>query len=67
MIEGSPFQLRAKANNLSQNEQALHDQLMATKVCYWPESLQRLCDLKIKDVGLCGDVIAATVADWIRH
>ena len=67
MVEGSPFANRARSNNLRQQEQAMHDDLMETESRYWPESLKEFVDLRQKAVGLCGDVISTAVADWIAN
>lgn len=67
MIPGSPFQLRAASLNLRQNELHMHDDLMARGMRYWPESLVDFVQARTADVGMCGDVIATAVADWIRH
>jgi hypothetical protein len=67
MIEGSPFQQRARSNQLRFNEQAMHDELMKTRVTFWPESLQEFVQERINQLGLCGDVVSTAVADWIAR
>lgn len=53
--------------NLRFNEFNMHTKLMNQKMSGWPESLfihvQTICNR----VGVCGEVIAEAVADWVSN
>ena len=47
-------------------EYHLHERFMVWKMNEWPESLQEHVKAVCGEVGMCGDVIAESVAGWIR-
>jgi hypothetical protein len=53
-------------HRLRQQEMYLHEHLMETNINNWPESLQALAKERCDRYGMCGEVFAAAVADWIR-
>lgn len=63
----SPIAKQMVSNSLRHNEQHFHNQLMETPIACWPESLKDLADARQRQLGLCGDVIASAVADWIAQ
>ena len=63
---GSPFAINMEYLGLENNEMHLHEELMEQEMRYWPESLQALAKDTVNRVGLCGDVMACVVADWIK-
>lgn len=63
---GSVTHQRMVSMKLHQNELALFDQIMATPGNLWPERLAESLTAKTRRYGLCGEVVAEHVADWIR-
>ena len=63
----SPFEQQMRSMNLRNYEMHMHNELMETEIRYWPESLKEFVDARQRAYGLCGDVIATAVADWITH
>ncbi len=62
-----PFAQNMKIFRLKRNEMQYHEALMGTEVRYWPEFLKAFVNTRIEEQGICGDVIATAVADWIAH
>lgn len=63
----SPHAYNMQALNLRSNEEMMHNDLMATEIQYWPESLQDRVSLAVKDMGISGEVVSQAVADWIAQ
>lgn len=63
---GSITHQRMVSMRLHQNELALFDQIMGTPGNLWPEGLAASLNAKCGRYGLCGEVVASHVADWIR-
>ena len=62
----SPFEERRRYLRLENNEMQFHDDLMTTPMNEWPESLYEYVVKKTNKYGLCGEIVSASVAEWIR-
>ena len=44
-----------------------HCRLMQLKMSDWPSALWEFVKGVTQEVGLCGDVVACAVADWLKN
>lgn len=56
----------AEYHGLGEQEYDMHKELMGQAMRYWPESLRELVSAITRDQGLCLEVIARGVSDWIK-
>lgn len=63
---GSPSAINMAYLKLRNWEYRLHELLMNTSMNQLPENLQEKIRVTCKEIGMCGDVIAVVIADWIR-
>ena len=63
---GSTTAINMEYLKLRNWEYRLYENLMNTSMCQLPENLQEKIRLTCKEIGICGDVIAMSIADWIR-
>ena len=63
---GSPSAINMAYLKLRNWEYRLHEHLMNTSMCELPEGLQEKLKETCDKIGMCGDVIAMVIADWIR-
>lgn len=63
---GSPHHDMMVSMELDNYELDLYLEIMRTPMGQWPEGVLDLAKRRTKKIGLCGDVLAQVVIDWIK-
>lgn len=53
--------------NLTDEQYDRHQELMQAKMSEWPDPLWQYVKEVGSHVGICGEVISSSVADWVRE
>ena len=56
----------ARYHELTPQQLDKWSELMVTKTSSWPFGLQRCVEIHSKKYGLCSEIVAAVVAEWVR-